>query len=66
VNLWNGKIVDIQNAKYKTETLHVPIRLEERVILDLTKEVIYNSVINYREYPQEFNHPLNIGDNFNY
>lgn len=66
VNLWNKELVGIENAKYKTETLHIPIRFEERVIFDLTKEVIYNKVNIYREYPKEFNHPLIIGQTFKY
>ncbi|UOU98994.1 RHS repeat-associated core domain-containing protein [Chryseobacterium daecheongense] len=65
VNLWNKEIVDIKNAKYKTETLYVPIRFEERVLIDLTKEVIYNKVNIYKTYPKEFNRPLIIGKIFN-
>jgi len=66
VNVLNKEIVGIENAKYKTEIRSVPIRLEERVIIDLTKEVIYNKVNILKSYPQEYNYPLIIGKKLNY
>lgn len=66
VNILNKEIVGIENAKYKTEIPSIPIRFEERVIIDLTKEVIYNKVNIYKSYPKEYNYPLIIGKKLNY